>query len=58
MILYTTDKEFLLSMGVEPYDPEQFAAMENDRFRTRIVQTIAVLQLVAIVGGLAWTWLY
>ncbi len=55
MIQITTDKEFLLSIGVEPYDPEQFVQEEKDRVRTMVVQVVAILQLAAIVAGLVWT---
>ncbi len=55
MTLYTTDKEFLRSIGVESYDPEMFRQSERDRVRTRVLQTVAVLQLVGIIAGLVWT---
>jgi hypothetical protein len=55
LIQITTDKEFLLSIGVEPYDPEQFVQEEKDRVRTMVVQVVAILQLAAIVAGLVWT---
>ena len=53
--LNTTDKEFLLSIGVEPYDPEHFLEAEKERTRTRVLQAVAFLQLAAMVGVIIWT---
>lgn len=56
MITHTTDKDFLLSIGVQPYDAELFWEEEaKDRVRTRVVQAIAFLQMAAIVAALVWT---
>lgn len=56
MILnHTTDKEFLLSIGVKPYDPEFFMEIEKERVRTRILQAVAILQLAAMAGIVIWT---
>jgi hypothetical protein len=51
------DREFLTAMGVEPYDPEVFEEEDfQQRGRTRIFQVIAILQFLAILTGLVWTW--
>jgi hypothetical protein len=53
--LNTTDREFLLSIGVQPYDPEHFCEAERERVRTRVLQAIALLQLGAMIGVIIWT---
>lgn len=55
MILHTTDREFLQSIGVQAYDPERFFEFEKERIRTRVLQAVAVLQLAAMVGVIIWT---
>jgi hypothetical protein len=52
---HTTDKEFLLSIGVKPYDPEFFMEGEKERIRTRVLQAVAILQLAAMAGIVIWT---
>ncbi|HZL56170.1 MAG TPA: hypothetical protein VFC21_03770 [Bryobacteraceae bacterium] len=51
----TTDHDFLLSIGVEPYEPDIFKTEWRTRRRDRLIQAVAVVQLLAIAAALAWT---
>jgi hypothetical protein len=55
LILYTSDKEFLESIGVAPYDAELFRQSENERVRTLVLRGIAALQLAGVIAALVWT---
>jgi hypothetical protein len=55
ILIRNTDRDFLLAMGVEPYEPDRLFDELRSRARDRMIQAIAVLQLVALVGALAWT---
>jgi hypothetical protein len=56
LTLNATDKEFLQSIGVVPYDPEMFRESENEGVRTWIIRGIAILQMTGIITALVWTW--
>ena len=50
----TSDKEFLLAAGIEPYEPEQFICERGEAFRDNLIKAIAILQFVAIAASLIW----
>lgn len=50
----TSDKEFLLAAGIEPYEPEEFLCQRGECLRDNVIKTIAVLQFVAIIASLIW----
>lgn len=50
----TSDKEFLLAAGIEPYEPEEFICERSEGLRDNLIKTIAILQFVAIVTSLIW----
>jgi hypothetical protein len=55
LILHTTDKEFLESIGVKSYDPELFRESQNERVRVWILRGVAALQMGGIIAALIWT---
>ncbi len=57
MILHTADKEFLESIGVVPFDPDDVRIDRNERVRTVVVVAVALLQLAGIVVAMIWTYL-
>jgi hypothetical protein len=56
-LIRNRDRDFLLAMGVEPYEPERLHSQLRSRNRDRLIQAIAVLQLLALVAALVWTWM-
>lgn len=53
-MIVTSDREFLLAAGIEPYEPEEFVCEQSEGFRDNVIKTIAILQFAAIVGSLIW----
>jgi hypothetical protein len=54
-LIRNTDRDFLLAMGVEPYEPERLHSEVRSQGRDRFIQAIAVLQLLALLAALVWT---
>jgi hypothetical protein len=54
-LIRNTDREFLLALGVEPYEPERLYEAMRSRGRDRFIQAMAVVQLVGLVAALIWT---
>jgi hypothetical protein len=54
-LIRNTDRDFLLAMGVEPYEPEHLFSELRSRSRDRFIQAIAILQLLALAAALVWT---
>ncbi len=54
-MIRNTDRDFLLAMGVEPYEPEALYIQLRSRSRDRFIQALAVLQLLALAAALVWT---
>ncbi len=54
-MIRNTDRDFLLAMGVEPYEPERLYNQLRWRNRDRLTQAMADLQLLALVAALVWT---
>jgi hypothetical protein len=54
-VIATSDKDFLLAAGIEPYEPEAFICHERyEEVRDNVIKTIAILQFLAIVSSLIW----
>jgi hypothetical protein len=51
----TTDRDFLISIGVQPYEPDLFEGEVRTRRRDRFIQALAILQLLALGAALVWT---
>jgi len=54
-LIRNSDREFLVAIGVVPYEPERLHEELQTRVRDRVIQAIACLQLLALVGALVWT---
>ena len=54
MQIATTDREFLLAAGIEPYEPDEFEFARSGDVREKVIKTIAIVQFVAIVISLIW----
>jgi len=50
-----TDAEFLVSLGISPYNVVAYEMEVRERVRTRILRVIALLQAAGILGALYWT---
>jgi hypothetical protein len=50
-----TDAEFLVSLGISPYNVMAYEMEIRERVRTRILRVIALLQAAGILGALYWT---
>jgi hypothetical protein len=50
-----TDAEFLVSLGISPYNVMAYELEIRERVRTRILRVIALLQAAGILGALYWT---
>jgi hypothetical protein len=50
-----TDEDFLASLGITPYNVVAYETEIRERFRTRVLRVIALLQAAAILGALYWT---
>ena len=50
-----TDRDFLLSIGVQPYEPDLFDPQPPPDLRDRFIQAIAILQMIVIAAALVYT---
>jgi hypothetical protein len=50
-----SDREFLIRLGITPYDPHIFSLDLRERGKTRFLQAVAILQMIAIGALLVWT---
>ncbi len=49
------DEEFLGSLGITPYNVQAYEIELRERFRTRMLRAIALLQAAGILAALYWT---
>jgi hypothetical protein len=50
-----TDDEFLISLGISPYNATAYELEIHERMRTRVLRVIALLQAAGILAALYWT---
>jgi hypothetical protein len=50
-----TDEDFLVSLGISPYNVMAYELELRERVRTRVLRVIALLQAAGILGALYWT---
>jgi hypothetical protein len=50
-----TDEEFLVSLGISPYNVMAYEMEIRERVRTRVLRVIALLQAAGILAALYWT---
>jgi hypothetical protein len=54
--MYRSDREFLLAVGVEPYEPELFVGERSFKKRDALIRAIAIFQFIAIGAALLWAY--
>jgi hypothetical protein len=50
-----TDDEFLVSLGISPYNVTAYEVDIRERVRTRVLRVIAICQAAGILAALYWT---
>jgi hypothetical protein len=51
------DRAFLLSLGIEPYNPDSVEVKAPHDLESVLINALALAQFMALLAGLIWTYL-
>jgi hypothetical protein len=52
------DREFLLLLGIEPYDADAIGRPDPPDLTTTVINSLAIVQFAALLIALVWMWLH